>query len=83
MKLDQVRSWPGGRKIKQAGQKVEVAVPETTSFESPPGLPYSSLELLTQGLPITVWTKPAKVTLPAQAGDKGALSAARVVVKRP
>ena len=31
--LDQVRSWPGGRKIKQAGQKVAVAVPETATVE--------------------------------------------------
>ena len=29
LSLDQVRSWPGGRKIKQAGQKVGVVVPET------------------------------------------------------
>ena len=83
MKLDRVRSWPGGRKIEQTGQKVAVSVSETTSFEGPAGLAYPSLELLTQGLPITVWTRPAKVTLPALAGDKGALSAARVVVKRP
>jgi hypothetical protein len=82
LKLDQVRSWPGGRKIKQAGQRVAVAVPESASFESPAGLAYPSLELLTHGLPITVWTRPAKVTLAAQAGDKGALAAARVVVKR-
>ena len=31
--IDQVRSWPGGRKIKQAGQKVAVSVPETASIE--------------------------------------------------
>jgi Peptidase family M23 len=83
LKLDQVRSWPGGRKIKQTGVKVAVSVPETASLESPAGLAYPALELLTQGLAVTVWTKPAKVTLPAQAGEKGALAAARVVVKRP
>jgi len=83
MKLDLVRSWPGGRKIAQTGMKVAVAVPETASFESPPGLEFPSLELLTAGLPITIWTQPAKVTLPAQAGEPGALAAARVVVKRP
>ena len=33
LSLDQVRSWPGGRKIKQAGQKVAVSVPETASLE--------------------------------------------------
>jgi hypothetical protein len=78
-----VRSWPGGRKIEQGGLKVAVSVPETASFESPPGFAFPSLELLTQGLPVTVWTAPAKVTLPAQAGEKGALAAARVVVKGP
>jgi hypothetical protein len=83
MKLDQVRSWPGGRRIQQSGLKVAVSVPEGASFESPPGFAYPSLELLTQGLAVTVWTAPAKVTLTAQAGEKGALAAARVVVKRP
>jgi hypothetical protein len=82
MKLTEVRSWPGGRKIQQGGMKVAVSVPETASFESPPGFTYPSLELLTQGLAVTVWTTPAKATLPAQAGEKGALAAARIVVKR-
>ena len=84
LSLDQVRSWPGGRKIKQSGQKVGVSVPETASLEgidSPVGLAFSALELLTKGLPVTVWTEPAKVTLAAQAGTKGALAASRVVVK--
>jgi hypothetical protein len=84
LSLEQVRSWPGGRKIKQSGQKVGVSVPETASLEgieSPMGLAFSALELLTKGLPITVWTEPAKVTLSALAGAKGALAASRVVVK--
>ena len=84
LSLDQVRSWPGGRRVKQSGQKVAVAVPETASLEgidSPMGLAFSALELLTKGLPVTVWTEPAKVTLAAQAGTKGALAASRVVVK--
>ena len=81
-----MRSWPGGRKIKQAGQKVAVTVPETASIEGmtaapPAGLGFSALELLTKGLPVTVWTEPAKVTLAAQFGTKGALAASRVVVK--
>jgi hypothetical protein len=83
--LDQVRSWPGGRRIKQAGQKVAVSVPETASIEgmtaSPAGLAYSALELLTKGVPVTIWTEPAKVTFAAQSGAKGALAASRVVVK--
>jgi hypothetical protein len=84
LSLEQVRSWPGGRKIKQNGQQVAVSVPETASLEgidSPAGLAFSALDLLTKGLPITVWTEPAKVTLSAQAGAKGALAASRVVVR--
>ena len=85
LSLTQVRSWPGGRKIKQAGQKVGVVVPETATIENvvdPAGLtPYPTLDLLTRGLPITVWTSPAKVTLAAQLAAKGALAASRVVVK--
>ncbi|MEO5575150.1 MAG: M23 family metallopeptidase [Gaiellaceae bacterium] len=83
--VDQVRQWPGGRKVKLAGQKVPVTVPETASIEgigSAAALsPYPALELLTKGLPVTVWTSPAKVTFAALAGAKGALAAARVVVK--
>lgn len=84
LSLEQVRSWPGGRKVKQSGQKVGVSVPETASLEgidSPIGLAYSALDVLTKGLPVTVWTEPAKVTLAAQAGARGALAASRVVVK--
>jgi hypothetical protein len=84
LSLEQVRSWPGGRRIKQNGQQVAVSVPETASLEgidSPAGVAFSALELLTKGLPVTVWTEPAKVTLSAQAGAKGALAASRVVVK--
>ncbi len=85
LSLDQVRSWPGGRKVKQAGQKIGLTVPETASFEGlgtpPAGVSFSALELLTKGLAVTVWTAPAKVTFAAQAGAKGALAASRVVVK--
>jgi hypothetical protein len=82
--VEQVRQWPGGRKVKQSGQKVPIAVPETATIEGLPGAalaPFPSLDLLTRGLPVTVWTAPAKVTLGAQLGAKGALEAARVVVK--
>lgn len=83
--VDQVRQWPGGRKVKQPGFQVPIAVPETASIEGLAGAaalaPFPSLDLLTRGLPVTVWTAPAKVTLGAQLGAKGALEAARVVVK--
>ena len=84
--VDHVRQWPGGRKVKQAGQKIPVTVPETASIE---GLgtataavsAYPALELLTKGLPVTVWTAPAKVTPAALFGARGTLAASRVVVK--
>ena len=84
LNVEQVRQWPGGRKVKQSGQKIGVSVPETASIEgidSPIGLEYPALDLLTRGLPVTIWTEPAKVTLAAQSGAKGALAASRVVVK--
>ena len=84
--VDQVRQWPGGRRVKQGGQKVGVTVPGTASIEGIASAvavsPYPSLELLTKGLPVTVWTEPAKVTFAALAGAKGALAASRVVVKQ-
>jgi hypothetical protein len=84
LSLAQVRSWPGGRKIKQAGQRVAVSVPQTATVEgldSPMGLAYPTLELLTKGVPVTIWTEPARVTLAALSGLKGTLAASRVVVK--
>jgi hypothetical protein len=84
LSLQQVRSWPGGRRIKQAGQQLAVSVPETATIEgidSPMGVAFPALELLTKGVPVTIWTAPAKVTLAAQSGAKGALAVSRVVVK--
>ena len=84
LSLEQVRSWPGGRRIKQAGRKVAVTVPETASLEgieALASLAFPALELLTEGLPVTIWTEPAIVTLAAQSGAKGTLAASRVVVK--
>jgi Peptidase family M23 len=84
LQLDQVRQWPGGRKVAQSGQKVAVAVPETAILEgadTPAPGPFA-LELLPAGRTVTVWTQPAKVTFAAQTGAKGALAAERVVIKR-
>ena len=85
LNVDQVRQWPGGRKVKQAGQRVPVVVPATALIEGLAGAaglaPFPTLDLLTRGLPVTVWTEPAKVTFAAQAGAVGALAASRVVVK--
>lgn len=83
--VDQVRQWPGGRRLKQAGQKIGVTVPETASIEGVEGpaavAAFPTLELLTKGLPVTVWTSPAKVTFAALVGAKGTLAANRVVVR--
>jgi hypothetical protein len=85
LSLEQVRFWPGGRRVKQAGQNVAVSIPETASIEgitaTPAAVGFSALQLLTKGLPVTIWTAPAKVTLAAQSGTRGTLSASRVVVK--
>jgi hypothetical protein len=81
--VDHVRQWPGGRKVKQAGQQVAVIVPETATIEGVPSAaldPYPSLDLLTRGLAVTVWTAPAKVTFAALSGAPKTLSASRVVV---
>jgi hypothetical protein len=62
-----------------------VSVPETASVEgiepAAAGLAFPAIELLTRGVPVTVWTTPAKVTLAAQSGARGALAASRVVVR--
>ena len=84
--VDQVRQWPGGRRVKQAGQKVPVTVPETASIEGLEAAAadvsaYPALTLLTKGLPVTVWTSPAKVTPAALFGARGTLAASRVVVR--
>ena len=78
LQLDQVRQWPGGRRVKHDGRKVAVAVPEEATIEGA-DLP---LVLLDAGRTVTVWTAPAKVTAAAQRGARGALAAERVVVKK-
>jgi hypothetical protein len=62
---------------------VPVTVPETAPIEGlKPSLlaEFPSLELLTRGLSVTVWTQPATVTFAALTGTKGTLAASRVVV---
>jgi hypothetical protein len=85
--VEQVRQWPGGRKVAHAGHRVAVTLPETVSVEgaaatlATPEPAFSTVALLTRGRAVTVFTAPAKVSLPAQTGAKGALVAARVMVK--
>jgi hypothetical protein len=85
LRLDQVRQWPGGLKVKQSGQKVAVDVPDTAAIvgaSGPVDLARVALSTLGRGSTVTVWTEPATVTLAAQTGARGALAAERVVVKR-
>lgn len=84
LRLERVRSWPGGRRIEQTGQKIEVGVPATTAIETagPAALAVPMIQQLSAGSAVTVWTAPAKATFAAQAGEKGALAAARVVLKK-
>lgn len=86
VKLKQVRSWPGGRRTPGTDQTVEVAVaPETfveTTGAAAAGLATPSVQELEAGATVTVYTTPAKVTLAAQTGARGALAASRVVLKQ-
>jgi hypothetical protein len=85
LEVEQVRSWPGGRKIPQAGQKIAVSVPPDASIEGvagPAALAAVTLDLLEPGSAVTVFTAPAKTTLAAQTGAPGALAAKRVVLKK-
>jgi Peptidase family M23 len=82
LELDQVRKWPGGRKVAQAGREVALTVPPTAAFEgavNPAGI---GLGALASGRTVTVFTAPAKATLAAQAGATETLAAKRVVVRK-
>ena len=50
--VEQVRWWPGGRKLRQPGQKLSVTVPETASVEgvatAPGGVAFPTIDLLAE-----------------------------------
>lgn len=77
LELNQVRQWPGGRKVKQSGLDVAVTLAAGATIEDAAG----PVNVLEPGRTITVWTQPARVTLAAQTGARGALAAERVVLK--
>ncbi len=82
LELDQVRKWPGGRKVAQPGRELALTVPPTAAFEgavNPAGI---GLAALASGRSVTVFTAPAKATLAAQAGETETLAAKRVVVRK-
>ena len=83
--VDQVRQWPGGRTTAQSGQKVTVSIPDTVSPESvvPPGSVdlLRTVDLLTRGQVVTIFTQSAKVTFEAQTGAPGTLTASRLLVR--
>lgn len=85
--VDGARQWPGGRRVEHDGLRVAVAIPEAAPLETTPAtraaeLPLSLVSGLARGQAVTVYTQPARVTLDAQLGTKGALAAARIVVRR-
>jgi hypothetical protein len=86
LELEQVRQWPGGRKVAQAGLEVDVTVPPTASIEGTVTTysddPRALGPRLAPGSEVTVFTAPAKTTLAAQTGAKDALAARRVLVRR-
>lgn len=82
--LSQVRSWPGGRRTAFDGKTiVEVSLPDAAEVDEDvvTAMLAPKLDRSLKGKAVTVWTAPAKATLAAQTGAKGALEAARVVVK--
>lgn len=83
--LSRVRSWPGGRRTEFDGKTlVEIAVPDTAEIDerTVSALLAPARARTLTGKTVTVWTAPAKTTLAAQTGAKGALEAARVVLMR-
>jgi murein DD-endopeptidase MepM/ murein hydrolase activator NlpD len=79
VKVDSVRSWPGGRRIAADGRIVGVTVPQgaMTDAKTVSALAALSSDSL-RGRAITILTTPAKVTLAAQQGAPGTLTAARI-----
>lgn len=82
--LTRVRSWPGGRRADFDGKTVVgIALPDAAEVDegsAPAMLAPTAIRAL-NGRIVTVWTAPAKTTLAAQTGAKGALEAARVELK--
>jgi Peptidase family M23 len=75
VKVDRVRNWPNGRRVLHAGRVVSIEVPGTVQLD-----PTTISTRKNAATPkVTVYTSPAKVTLDAQAGEPGALTAARLV----
>ncbi len=79
LKVDTVRSWPGGRRVAADGRIVGVNVPQDAMVDaktsSALAAPFSNV---LRGMRVTILTAPAKVTLAAQQGAPGALTAARI-----
>ncbi len=79
LRVDTVRSWPGGRRIAADGRIVGVTVPQDAMVDAKTvsALAAPSSNVL-RGRGVTILTAPAKVTLAAQQGAPGALTAARI-----
>ena len=81
LKVSTVRSWPGGRQIAADGRIVGVTVPQDAMVDAKTvsALAGPSSNVL-KGRAVTILTAPAKVTLAAQQGAPGTLTAARVAL---
>jgi hypothetical protein len=82
LRTTSVRQWPGSRLIRQPGVAVtlQAAVTPESADEATQVL-LAPPSPLSRGRTVTVFTPPAKVTLAAQAGEDGALAAARLVFR--
>ena len=70
IKVERVRSWPGGRLVRQDSPAIAVSASQLALSDSVP-----------TKKPVTVWTAPAPATLDAQLGLPGALQAERVTAR--
>jgi len=80
LRLDGIRTWPGGRRTAQSGRTVEIAVSPSAAFtdSADPLLKPVGPKVARRGQRAVVWTQPAPVTLSAQLGEPFALTAERV-----
>jgi hypothetical protein len=80
VRATRVRSWPGSRLTRHDDMIVRLTASATADPDSTAVL-LAAPAAQTRGRIVTVYTAPAKVTLAAQAGEAGSLSAARVVFR--
>ncbi len=82
LKVDSLRSWPGGVRVAKVERTVELQVPAATIVTDPLGalLATARLRSLEPGQSATAWTAPAPATLQARLGLPLTLATERVVL---